>query len=335
MTALKKLASVTVLATAAAFSAGANATGSHGGTYYPENPTPTYPTAGNNTNTNSANAGANATSISNAGAFSGSNSSANNVVKINTGGATGGAGGQGGQGGQGGKATATGGSANATGGSANAAGGNAAGGNATGGNAAGGTSNSASTTGASNSGGNNMSMNNTYKAPLPMGNVASTMIVPTGNCGSGFALNVSVPFVGIGGGKTSQDHFCLSQEAANTAINAGLVAKDTGMVAAGLGGLRKLHPEFDAAAHEVVANLKKSCAKKAGEISAMVLTEELECDGPYVAGTREFAETLEAPIVPVAAPAPVFVPAPAPAATPVPHAVHKKAVVVAHKPKCH
>lgn len=327
MTALNMKLSSVILAAATAFSAGANATGNGGGTYYPENPHPTYPTTptgGNNTNTNSANAGANATSISNAGAVSGSSSSANNVVKINTGGATGGAGGQGGQGGK----------ATATGGSANAAGGNAAGGNATGGNAAGGSSNSASTTGASSSGGNNMSMNNTYKAPLPMGNVASTMIVPAGNCGSGYALNVSVPFVGIGGGKSSQDHFCLSQEAANTAINAGLVAKDTGMVASGLGALRKLHPEFDAAAHVVVANLKLSCAKKAGEISAMVLTEELECDGPYVAGTREFAETLEAPIVPVVAPAPVFVPAPAPAATPVPHAVRKKAVVVHHKPNC-
>ncbi len=174
------------------------------------------------------------------------------------------------------------------------------GGNATS-NATGGNANA--TGGSSNSGGNTISVDNSYDAPKPMGNVAATTIIPTGNCGEGWAMNVSVPFFGAGGGKTTQNKFCLSQEAAKAALNAGLVSKDTGMVATGLAGLRNLHPEFDAAANTVVSNLLKPCAAQAAKISAIVLTQSnLECTGEYVAGTENFAKSLQAaPVVVVAA----------------------------------
>jgi hypothetical protein len=138
-----------------------------------------------------------------------------------------------------------------------------------------------------------------------MGHVGSVNIMPAANCGTGWAMNVSVPFFGVGGGKSDISQFCLSQQAAQTAINAGLVAKDNGMVATGLASLRKLHVEFDDAARLVIANLKKPCAKAAASISAIMLTDDdLQCDDAYLKGTREFVQALETP---VAVPAPVTV----------------------------
>ncbi len=124
-----------------------------------------------------------------------------------------------------------------------------------------------------------MSMSSKYEAAKPMGNVGSVAIVPAANCGTGWALNVSVPFFGAGGGRTGIDQQCLSMQAAQTAINAGLVARDSGMVATGLAGLRNLHIEFDAAATTVIANLKKPCAAEMAKVSAMMLTDpDMQCD---------------------------------------------------------
>lgn len=241
--------------------------------------------------------------------------------------ATGGAGGQGGAGGNGyggngygGSATggnATGGSADANSNSASTATGGNANANATGGNstsnAMGGQSNatggqSNATGGVSSSGGNSISNSNHWEAPKPMGYVGSVNIIPASNCGTGWAMNVSIPFFGVGGGKSDISNFCLSQQAAQTAINAGLVAKDTGMVATGLKGLRNLHPEFDAAAKSVIVNLKKPCAAQAAKISAIMLTDDdLQCDGAYIQGTRDFVQQLEAAAAPAAAPKDVTV----------------------------
>ncbi|GEM_PF-6729777 len=307
MNSLKKTASALVLAATTAFAAPAFAT------YYPEYPsqpeTPSTTVTNNNDNSNynkNNNSNSNHNNNSNYNKNNNSNSNYNGNSNNNSNVANGGQGGQGGTGvgvgvgiGQGG---------NATGG--NATGGNATGGtshsNATGGaansNASGGEAESSANAagGASNSGGNNMSMNNNYEAQKPMGNVAATTIIPAGNCGEGWALNVSIPFFGAGGGKTTQSKFCLSQDAAKTAINAGLVAQDTGMVATGLAGLRNLHPEFDQAANTVVENLVKPCAAQAAKISAIVLTQPgLQCTGEYVAGTEAFARSLQAPVVAV------------------------------------
>jgi len=309
---LKKTASALVLAAAAVFASPAYATD----TYYPEYPETSVPAVNNNNNNrntnnnhNNANANANANAAANAAAIAAQQQAqrqaqeqAQRQAQQQT--ANGGEGGRGGNG-YGGDAT----------------GGNATGGNATGGNATGGTStsdaNAAATGGAanatggasnatggqSNSGGNNFSNSNNFEAPKPMGNVAATTIIPAGNCGEGWAMNVSIPFFGAGGGKTTQSKFCLSQDAAKAAINAGLVAQDTGMVATGLAGLRNLHPEFDAAANTVVDNLMKPCAAQAAKISAIMLTQPgLQCEGKYVAGTEAFVQALQAPapVVPAA-----------------------------------
>ncbi|MGZ9097968.1 MAG: hypothetical protein ACXW30_06715 [Micavibrio sp.] len=293
---LKKTASALVLAAAAVFASPAYATD----TYYPEYPeTPAPVVNNNNRNTNNNHNNANANAAANAAAIAAQQQAqrqaqeqAQRQAQQQT--ANGGRGGDGG---------------NATGG--NATGGNATGGTsssdanaaATGGsaNATGGASNA--TGGQSNSGGNNFSNSNNFEAPKPMGNVASTTIIPAGNCGEGWAMNVSIPFFGAGGGKTTQSKFCLSQDAAKAAINAGLVAQDTGMVATGLAGLRNLHPEFDAAANTVVDNLMKPCAAQAAKISAIMLTQPgLQCEGKYVAGTEAFVQALQAPapVVPAA-----------------------------------
>lgn len=310
MNSLKKTAAVLALATATAFSGAASATGKHhgGGTYYPEYPqTPTNPVNNNNHNNNNIhnsnknNASAEANAAANAAAIAAQQQAqkqAQQQAQQQT--ANGGKGGEGGQGGQGGNGYG----GNATGG--NATGGNATGGNATGGtsssdaNATGGAANATGGQSSANSGGNSMSNTNNFEAPKPMGNVAATTIIPAGNCGEGWALNVSIPFFGAGGGKTTQSKFCLSQDAAKAAINAGLVAQDTGMVATGLAGLRNLHPEFDAAANTVVENLMKPCAAQAAKISAIMLTQPgLQCEGKYVAGTEGFIQSLQAAPAPV------------------------------------
>ena len=304
MNTLKKTASALALAAATVFSSAAYATD----TYYPEYPeTPAPVTSVNNHNRTSAEA--NAAAAANAAAIAAQQQAqrqAQEQAQHQQQTANGGEGGRGGNG-YGGNATggnATGGNATggtsssdanaaATGGAANATGGAA--------NATGGQSNA--TGGQSNSGGNNFSNNNNFEAPKPMGNVAATTIIPAGNCGEGWAMNVSIPFFGAGGGKTTQSKFCLSQDAAKAAINAGLVARDTGMVATGLAGLRNLHPEFDAAANIVVDNLMKPCAAQAAKISAIMLTQPgLKCEGKYVAGTEAFIQSLQAPapVVPAA-----------------------------------
>lgn len=271
MNKLKKTASVLVLAAAAVFASPAYATD----TYYPEYPENPAPAVNNNNrnsnnNQNNANANANANAAANAAAIAAQQQAqrqAQEQAQRQQQTANGGAGGRGGDGG------------NATGGASNATGGQ------------------------SNSGGNNFSNSNNFEAPKPMGNVAATTIIPAGNCGEGWAMNVSIPFFGAGGGKTTQSKFCLSQDAAKAAINAGLVAQDTGMVATGLAGLRNLHPEFDAAANTVVDNLMKPCAAQAAKISAIMLTQPgLQCEGRYVAGTEAFIQALQAsaPVVPAA-----------------------------------
>ena len=168
-------------------------------------------------------------------------------MRVNVQGGQAGHGGQGGQGGHGGQG--------GQGGSSN--------------------SNSGSSSSASN-GPITISENHDY--PTPIGNAPAVFIQPTGDCGEGYSLSFGAPFTAIGGGRTTQNKFCLSQKAATAAINAGLVKGDDGLVASGLSALRGLHPEFDRAVSVVSENLMKSCATQAARKSVVLLTQpNLDC----------------------------------------------------------
>ncbi len=130
----------------------------------------------------------------------------------------------------------------------------------------------------SNSSTGPISITENYDSPLPIGIAPSVYIQPTGNCGEGWSLSVGAPYTGIGGGKSSQSRTCLSQNAALSAINAGLVKKDNGLVAVGLGALLELHEEFKTATSIVSQNLMSPCGKEAAATSVILLTKEnLDC----------------------------------------------------------
>ncbi len=182
--------------------------------------------------------------------------------------AAGGQGGQGGRGGDGGAADARSDSRShaegGAGGAAHADGGEASS-QATGGNVEG--VSTGSITNVEN-----------HDYPTPIGIAPNVYIQPTGDCGDGWSLSVGLPYSAIGGGKSGQDSFCISNNAALAAINAGIVKGDDGLVASGFGALRQLHVEFDTAANIVVQNLISECASQAAARSVVLLTQQdLDC----------------------------------------------------------
>lgn len=114
-------------------------------------------------------------------------------------------------------------------------------------------------------------LNNNIEAPMPMGTPGFGFVAPSGDCGTGFHVSVGAPYVGLGGGKASQDSECLSLRAATAAMNAGVATGDKGMQAIGLRSMGRLYPAFEQSTQDVTTNLTKDCADKAANISAALL----------------------------------------------------------------
>lgn len=164
------------------------------------------------------------------------NNDTTNVIKPNI--ANGGAGGKGGMGGAGG---------------AGGAGGNGFGGQG------------------GNTGPVNLSSINNFEKPLPMGTPGFGFVPPSGDCGTGFYGSVGAPYVGLGGGKASQDSECLMLRGATATLNAGVATGDKGLQAIGLRSMSQLYPKYEQATQDVTGNLTKDCAEKAASISAALL----------------------------------------------------------------
>jgi hypothetical protein len=152
-------------------------------------------------------------------------------------------GGQGGsahaQGGQGGSAHAQGGSSTAHGGRASSE------------------SSSRSDSTSHSQGGNVGDINITedHDYPTPIGIAPPVYVQANGECGEGWSLSIGAPYMAVGGGKATQNTFCLSQKAAIAAMNAGIVKDDNGLLASGVKALRVLHEEFDIAVNTVANNI--------------------------------------------------------------------------------
>jgi len=173
--------------------------------------------------------------------------------------------------------------ANAHGGNANAHGGRGGEGGQGG--------NSNSSTGPVGLSNNNI---NNYDAPLPMGNAPTGFVAPSGDCGQGGYLSLGVPYVGLGGGSSSQDKDCLAQRGATATLNAGVATNDAGLKAIGLRTMSKLYPQYNEAVTDVTENLVKDCVAKAASISAALLAN------PTMNCTPDGKVTVQVPEAPVA-----------------------------------
>lgn len=125
-----------------------------------------------------------------------------------------------------------------------------------------------------------------------MASLGTISVVPAANCGTGWGAQLSVPNFATGFGKSDISKFCLGHDAVALAYKGGIITQDKGVQALALKAFTKMYPEFlGAAAKDMIPVLKASCFKAAGDISvALLLDEDLQCDGEYVAGTREIAE---------------------------------------------
>ncbi|MBI4030804.1 MAG: hypothetical protein HY370_03945 [Proteobacteria bacterium] len=127
------------------------------------------------------------------------------------------------------------------------------------------------------------SMHNNIEAPMPMGVPGFGFVAPSGDCGTGGYLSLGVPYVGLGGGKASQDSECLTLRGATATLNAGVATGDKGLQAIGLRSIGKLYPKFEESTQDVTSNLTKECADKAASISAALLANPtLGCKGDKV-----------------------------------------------------
>jgi hypothetical protein len=138
--------------------------------------------------------------------------------------------------------------------------------------------------GAEATGGNvgDVNVNNvsTYKAAKQVGIAPNVYLNPAGECGEGWSL--SVGFVGgsVGGGMTDQSRTCLSQNAAQAIINAGLVRGDDGMIAGGLRGLANLHTEIDGAISTVANNIQECEGQKPAASPILLAQKDPYCNKP-------------------------------------------------------
>jgi hypothetical protein len=134
-----------------------------------------------------------------------------------------------------------------------------------GGQGFGGDSNSASSVG-------DITISEDHDYPTPIGIAPPVYVQANGHCQEGYSISFGGPYMALGGGETEISTFCLAQDAAVAAMNAGIVKNDDGLLASGVKALRVLHDEFDVAVNAVATNIIKCGNVKPA--SVILLTQD-------------------------------------------------------------
>jgi len=142
-----------------------------------------------------------------------------------------------------------------------------------------------------------------FERQLPMGIVGGASPPSGGLCPEGWSAFASVPFVGAGGGRTTQNQTCITDNRLLGLLN----NRDPGVVGMGITEYLREYPEALPGAVHVRRNLGQSCGPRAAGISAMFLAVgELDCS--QIPGVSRVVEAptqrpQRRPTAPTAAPA--------------------------------